>query len=68
MIKRNWKHKNLKESFLGALRGIKFVLKTERNARIILFIGIISLILSFFKIFFLEIDNFNYRNKYGICK
>jgi diacylglycerol kinase len=40
MIKRNWKHKNLKESFLGALRGLNFVLKTERNAKIILFLGI----------------------------
>jgi diacylglycerol kinase len=41
MIRKAWQHKNLKESFLGALKGVKVVFKIERNAKIIFFIGII---------------------------
>jgi diacylglycerol kinase len=50
-----WKHKNIKESFLGALKGLKTVLKIERNARIIFFIGLIVIVLGFlFKLSLIE--------------
>ena len=45
MINKIWQHKNIKESFLGALEGLSVVLKTERNARIIFAIGIIAIII-----------------------
>lgn len=40
MINRPWKHHNLKESFAGALTGIRAVFFTERYARILFFLGI----------------------------
>ncbi|OPX28648.1 MAG: hypothetical protein B1H08_05525 [Candidatus Omnitrophica bacterium 4484_171] len=39
-----WQHKNMKESFLGALRGLEAVIKKERNAKVIFLIGIIVII------------------------
>lgn len=47
MIGKIWRHKNLKGSFIGALNGLFIVLKTEKNAKIIFIIGIISIILGF---------------------
>lgn len=43
---KTYKHKNLKESFLSALSGLIYTVKTERNARIILGIGILALFLA----------------------
>ncbi|UCC94488.1 MAG: diacylglycerol kinase family protein [Candidatus Omnitrophota bacterium] len=48
MIQNPWRHKNLKESFLGALKGLAVVLKSERNARIIFLVGLIVLITAIF--------------------
>lgn len=48
MLKKVWRHKNMKESFLGALLGIKIVLRTERNAKVIIVCGIITILLSIF--------------------
>ncbi|MEW6009549.1 MAG: diacylglycerol kinase family protein [Candidatus Omnitrophota bacterium] len=48
MLKKIWKHKNIKESFTAAFRGLKTVLKVERNARIIFIFGILSLSVAFF--------------------
>ena len=39
-----YKHKNLKDSFLSAFSGFLYTLKTERNARIILIIGVLALL------------------------
>jgi len=44
MINKIWQHKNMKESFLGALRGLEAVIKKERNAKVIFLIGIIVII------------------------
>lgn len=46
MIKKIWRHRNLDESFIGALKGIYVVLKTERNAKVILLLGILSIVLA----------------------
>ena len=40
MINKIWQHKNIKESFLCAVKGLKIVLRLERNAKIILIAGI----------------------------
>lgn len=56
MIRKSWRHKNLKESFLGALKGAGLVVKSEKNAKIILVIGVLVLILA--AIFRLTIDEF----------
>jgi diacylglycerol kinase len=42
-MKKVWKHKNLKESFLGAFSGLGVVLKRERNAKIIFSFGVIAI-------------------------
>jgi len=47
MINKIWRHKNMKESFLGALKGLVIVLKTEKNAGIIFTIGLAVIILGF---------------------
>ena len=47
MINKIWQHKNIKESFLGAVKGLGVVLKTERNARTIFIIGILVIISGF---------------------
>lgn len=39
-----WKHKNILESFLAAFRGIFDVLRIEKNARVILLLGIAAII------------------------
>ena len=44
---KTWHHKNLKESIIGAFKGIKIVFSLERNARIIIIIGVAVLILGF---------------------
>lgn len=44
MIKRKWKHKNLPASIFSAVKGVIFVLKTEKNASLIFFIGIAVII------------------------
>ncbi len=41
MISKIWQHKNMKESFLGALHGLAMVIKAERNAKVIFIIGLI---------------------------
>lgn len=41
MINKIWQHKNMKESFLGALHGLAITIKTERNAKIIFIFGLI---------------------------
>jgi len=41
MIRKSWKHKNLTESIIGAFRGLKIVFHAERNARIIIIIGLL---------------------------
>ena len=46
MIRKTWRHKSLKDSILGALDGVRIVLKSEKNARIIFTIGVITLILA----------------------
>jgi len=46
MKKKIWRHKNIKESFLGSLRGLISVIKVEKNARIIFCLGIITLFFS----------------------
>ena len=43
-MSKTYKHKNLKDSFLSAFSGFVHTLKTERNARIILIIGILALL------------------------
>ncbi len=40
---RPWKHKNLKESFKSAIRGIGIALKTEKNAKILACLGLLTL-------------------------
>ena len=44
MIKKSWKHRNLGESIIGALRGLKIVFHAERNARAIIIVGSLVLI------------------------
>ncbi|MCM8824071.1 MAG: diacylglycerol kinase family protein [Candidatus Omnitrophica bacterium] len=44
MINKIWQHKNIKESFLGSLKGLMVVIKTERNAKIIFAIGVIVIL------------------------
>lgn len=44
MIRKSWRHKNLKESFLAAIMGSWLVVRSERNPKIILASGIIVLI------------------------
>ena len=56
MINKIWQHKNMKESFLGALRGLEAVIKKERNAKIIFLIGIIVIIAGIY--FNLSADEF----------
>jgi len=46
MKKKIWRHKNIKESFLGSLDGLISVIKIEKNAQIIFCIGIITFIFS----------------------
>ena len=41
MINKIWQNKNMKESFLGSLHGLRIALATERNAKLIFFFGII---------------------------
>ncbi len=43
MLKKIWKHKNIKESFAAAFRGILIVLKVEKNARLIFIFGVVAL-------------------------
>ena len=43
-MRKTYKHKNLKDSFLSAFSGFLHTLKAERNARIILVLGIIALV------------------------
>ena len=51
MINKVWQHKNMKESFLGSLHGLRIALQTERNAKAIFFIGILVIVAGFlFKI------------------
>ncbi|MFH1771911.1 MAG: diacylglycerol kinase family protein [Candidatus Omnitrophota bacterium] len=42
-MKKVWQHKNMKESLAGALCGLRVMLKTERNARLIFILGIFVL-------------------------
>ena len=42
-MRKTYKHKNLKDSFLSAASGFLYTLKTERNARIIVVFGIVAL-------------------------
>ncbi len=44
MIDKIWQHKNMKESFIGALKGLAIVIKTERNAKTIFVIGIVTIV------------------------
>jgi diacylglycerol kinase len=44
MPKNIYKHRNLKESFSSAFSGLIYTIKTERNARIILSVGIVALL------------------------
>ncbi|MCM8774429.1 MAG: diacylglycerol kinase family protein [Candidatus Omnitrophica bacterium] len=44
MINKIWQHKNIKESFVGSLKGLMVVIKTERNAKIIFAIGAIVIL------------------------
>jgi diacylglycerol kinase len=44
MIKRPWQHNNLKESFMGALKGIIVVIKNERYAKIVFLFGILAIL------------------------
>lgn len=46
MIKKQWQNKNMKESFLSAVDGIKIAIKTEKNAKRIFIIGVLMLLLS----------------------
>jgi len=39
-----WKHKNLNESFKSAARGIIIALKTEKNAKILSCLGLLTII------------------------
>jgi len=48
MKRKLWRHKNIKESFLGSLRGLISVIRIERNARIIFCIGLLTLTLALF--------------------
>ncbi|MFC1514609.1 diacylglycerol kinase family protein [Candidatus Omnitrophota bacterium] len=40
---KTYRHKNLKDSFLSSLSGLTYTIKTERNARRILAIGVLTL-------------------------
>ncbi len=44
MLERPWKHKNILDSFRGALRGLYVTFKTERNAKLMFLAGILALI------------------------
>ncbi len=46
MVNGAWKHKNLKESFSGSLRGLILVVKTERTARLMMLSGILLVTLA----------------------
>lgn len=39
-----WKHKNLQDSFRSAARGIAIALKTEKNAKILACLGILTIL------------------------
>ena len=43
-----WKHRNLQESFKSALRGIGIALKTEKNARILSYLGLLTIAAALF--------------------
>jgi diacylglycerol kinase len=45
MVKRPWKHSNLKQSLRGALGGIRLAFATERYARILFFMGIFTIMI-----------------------
>jgi len=47
MLNKIWQHKNIKESLLGAIHGLYITLKTERNAKIILIMAIVAILLGF---------------------
>lgn len=44
MIRKSWRHRNIKESFLAAIKGSWLVVRSERNAKIILTAGLIVII------------------------
>ncbi len=48
MVGKSWKHRNIRESVIGAFRGLKIVLVTERNARVIIILGCLALIVASF--------------------
>ncbi|MFA5007867.1 MAG: diacylglycerol kinase family protein [Candidatus Omnitrophota bacterium] len=44
MIKKPWQHKNLKESFTGAFRGLVIVFKNERHPKMMTIYGFLTII------------------------
>ena len=55
MLERPWKHKNILDSFQGALRGLYVTFRTERNAKLMLLAGILAIIAGIaFRVSFVE--------------
>jgi len=46
MIRKSWRHNNLKESFIGAFRGVIIILKSERYAKIVSIYGLLIILLA----------------------
>jgi len=47
MFQRPWRHRSILQSFIGALKGLHLVIKTERNARIITLLGVLTIAAGF---------------------
>ena len=47
MFERPWRHRKIKDSVVGAFKGLHLVIRTERNARIIAILGVIAIALGF---------------------
>jgi len=44
MIRKSWRHNNLKESFIGAFKGIIIILKSERYAKLVGICGLLVIL------------------------
>jgi diacylglycerol kinase len=47
MIRKSWRHNNLKESFIGAFKGIIIILKSERYAKLVGICGLLVILAAF---------------------
>lgn len=46
MIRRNWRHNSIIESFMGAFKGMIVIFKSERYTRIVFFYGLLVILLA----------------------